>query len=127
MTGFHDKRGILRRPERATRRAERSECDAGHLIDAALFAVVEAVEIRFGKTQRSGKQHRRERFAHGEVIMAVERDNLFGSGGLNDRQDRALVEKTAKQFAALADLALAINQNERGRVLAQPPRSSAAG
>ncbi len=66
-------------------------------------------------------------FARGEVILAVESDNLFESGGLDDRQDRALAEKTAKQFAALADLALAINQNERGRVLAQPPRSSAAG
>lgn len=59
-------------------------------------------------------------FAKGEVILAVEqRENLFESGSMDEAKDRLLAEETADQFAALARLALSINQNERGRVLAK--------
>jgi hypothetical protein len=56
-------------------------------------------------------------FAHGAVIIAVEGDNLFESGAMDAASDRARAEEATRQFAALAGLALAINQNERGRVL----------
>ncbi|AOL23796.1 Protein of unknown function (DUF3137) [Erythrobacter litoralis] len=62
-------------------------------------------------------------FAKGEVIVAVEqRENLFESGSMDPEKDRLLAEETADQFAALARLALSINQNERGRVIANETR-----
>ena len=58
-------------------------------------------------------------FTRGEVILAVEqRENLFESGSMDPEKDRLLAEETADQFAALARLALSINQNERGRSIA---------
>lgn len=56
-------------------------------------------------------------FRQGEVICAVESGNLFESGTMNAHEDHAKVAEAAEQFSALARLALAINQNERGRVL----------
>lgn len=63
-------------------------------------------------------QELRALFIRGEVIIAVETDNMFESGSMNPAEDRANAERAARQFGALAGLALAINQNERGRVLA---------
>lgn len=60
-------------------------------------------------------------FTRGEVIIAVEGRDLFESGSMDAAEDRMRVEEAAEQFAALAGLALAINQNERGRVLATAP------
>jgi hypothetical protein len=64
-------------------------------------------------------------FAGGEVIVAVQqRENLFESGSIDPEKDRQLAEETADQFAALARLALSINQTERGRAVsgdAKPP------
>ncbi len=62
-------------------------------------------------------------FTGGEVIIAVEVDNLFESGGMDAAADRENVAKAARQFGALAGLALAINQNERGRVIDEGPGS----
>ena len=56
-------------------------------------------------------------FIRGEVILAVESGNLFESGSMRAEQDHARVAEAAEQFGAMAGLALAINQNERGRVL----------
>jgi hypothetical protein len=56
-------------------------------------------------------------FTRGEVIIAVEAENMFESGAMDPASDRARAEEAARQFTALAGLALAINQNERGRVL----------
>lgn len=63
-------------------------------------------------------QELRALFIRGEVIIAIETDNMFESGSMNPDEDRTRAERAARQFAALAGLALAINQNERGRVLA---------
>ncbi|MFM7404810.1 MAG: DUF3137 domain-containing protein [Erythrobacter sp.] len=63
-------------------------------------------------------------FSQGAVIIAVEAKNLFESGGMSPAADRDKAARAARQFGALAGLALAINQNERGRVLnaaSQPP------
>lgn len=56
-------------------------------------------------------------FRRGEVVIAVESGNLFESGGMNAQDDHQRVAEAAEQFSAMAGLALAINQNERGRVL----------
>ncbi len=59
-------------------------------------------------------------FHDGLVVIAVESGNLFESGGMDASKDRERVERTAQQFAALARLALAFNQTERGRTVASP-------
>lgn len=63
-------------------------------------------------------------FKAGEVVIAVESDNLFESGAMDPATDRIRAERTAAQFSALAGLALAINQNDRGRVIASAPQSA---
>jgi hypothetical protein len=63
-------------------------------------------------------------FTRGEVIIALESANLFESGGMDASADRANAERAARQFGALTGLALAINQNERGRVLEGGPQSA---
>lgn len=64
-------------------------------------------------------------FTRGEVIIALETGNLFESGGMDASQDREKADRAARQFGALAGLALAINQNERGRVIESGPKSAA--
>lgn len=59
-------------------------------------------------------------FSKGEVIIAVQSKDLFESGSMDPSQDRINAEKTAGQFSALAKLALAINQSDRGRAMAAP-------
>lgn len=54
-------------------------------------------------------------FRKGEVVLAVQGGNLFESGSMNADEDSLRVHEAAEQFGALAKLALAINQNERGR------------
>lgn len=56
-------------------------------------------------------------FRKGEVVIAVESGDLFESGHIDASGDRKRAEEAAEQFAALAKLALAINQSERGRTL----------
>lgn len=63
-------------------------------------------------------------FTRGEVVIAVEAGDLFESGGMDASADRENVERAARQFGALAGLALAINQNERGRVLEANPEQA---
>lgn len=62
-------------------------------------------------------------FIGGEVIIAIEAGNLFESGGMDAAADREKAERAQRQFGALAGLALAINQNERGRVIEPGPQS----
>ena len=54
-------------------------------------------------------------FHKGEVILAIESGNLFESGSIDASDDALRVTQTAEQFGSLANLAMAINQNERGR------------
>ena len=62
-------------------------------------------------------------FTGGEVIIAVKADDLFESGSMDAAADRENAARAARQFGALAGLALAINQNERGRVLEDGPQT----
>ena len=66
-----------------------------------------------------GGKELRALFTQGQVIITVEGRDLFESGAMNADEDRIRVAEAAEQFAALAGLALAINQTERGRVLAE--------
>lgn len=63
-------------------------------------------------------------FRGGEVVIAIEAGNLFESGGMDPADDRENAARAARQFGAMAGLALAINQNERGRVLQDRPEVS---
>jgi len=56
-------------------------------------------------------------FRQGEVIIAVKSGRLFESGAMDASGDRARAQAAAEQFAAMARLAMAINQTERGGVL----------
>ena len=56
-------------------------------------------------------------FHEGWVVIAIESGNLFESGGLDAERDRNRVQEAANQFSALARLAVAFNQDERGRRL----------
>lgn len=60
-------------------------------------------------------------FRKGEVVITVESGDLFESGSMDAEKDREHVAKAAEQFAAMARLATAINQNHRGRVLNKKP------
>jgi len=55
-------------------------------------------------------------FADRHLVVVVESDDMFESGSMKAEEDNARAHETADQFAALAQLMLAINQNERGRV-----------
>ncbi|WP_299192119.1 DUF3137 domain-containing protein [uncultured Erythrobacter sp.] len=61
-------------------------------------------------------------FRKGEVIIAIESGNMFESGSMKAEKDAEHAAETAEQFAAMARLATAINQNERGRVLSKESR-----
>jgi len=60
-------------------------------------------------------------FTDGEVVLVLETGALFESGGMSAASDRERAARAAAQFGALARLALAINQNARGRALAEDP------
>lgn len=65
-----------------------------------------------------GAKELRALFIRGQVIIAAEGGNMFESGSMDASDDHARASEAAEQFGALAGLALAINQNERGRVIA---------
>lgn len=94
------------------------------MIEARVLVHPSYVEHLLQLESAFGAKELRALFARGEVVIAVEGRNLFESGSLDASDDRARAEEAAQQFAALAGLALAINQNERGRVLdPSPPRA----
>ncbi len=64
-------------------------------------------------------------FSAGEVVIVVQSGDLFESGSMDADEDREKAARTAGQFAAMARLALAINQNERGRALNSPAHDKA--
>lgn len=69
-----------------------------------------------------GAKELRAIFSRGQVILVAASENLFESGSMDEAQDHALARKTAQQIAALADLALAINQCERGQAMSRARR-----
>lgn len=93
-------------------------------VEARVLAHPSYVEHLLGLESAFEAKELRALFRQGEVVIAVEASNLFESGSMDASDDRAHAAEAARQFAALAGLALAINQNERGQVLdsGQPPR-----
>jgi len=53
-------------------------------------------------------------FSKGELVIVVETENMFESGSLNAADDRSRIQRTVEQFASLADLAMTLNEPERG-------------
>lgn len=87
-------------------------------VEARVLVHPTYVEHLLRLEQAFGGKELRALFADGEVILTVESRDLFESGTMDAAEDRMRVAEAAEQFAALAGLALAINQTERGRVLA---------
>jgi Protein of unknown function (DUF3137) len=54
-------------------------------------------------------------FVDQHLVLVIETDDMFESGSMKAEEDNARAQETADQFAALARLMLAINQNSRGR------------
>ena len=79
------------------------------------------VEHLVGIEQALSGKNLRALFKLGELVLVVESDNLFESGAMDAATDHARAEEAAAQFTALAGLALAINQNDRGRVISTAP------
>jgi hypothetical protein len=94
-------------------------------VEARVLVHPAYVEHLLGLESAFDAKELRALFRRGEVIIAVEGGNLFESGSMDASQDRPRAEEAARQFGALAGLALAINQNERGRVRdpRKPPRA----
>lgn len=88
-------------------------------VEARVLVHPSYVEHLLRLEQAFGSKELRALFAAGEVIIAVEGRDLFESGAMDASEDRMRVAEAAEQFAALAGLALAINQTGRGRVLAE--------
>lgn len=86
-------------------------------VEARVLVHPSYIEHLLKLEQAFGTKELRALFSRGEVILAVRGEDLFESGSLNESEDRTRAERTAQQIAALADLALAINQTERGQVL----------
>jgi hypothetical protein len=87
-------------------------------VEARVLVHPSYIEHLLEVEQAFGAKELRALFSRGEVILAAASENLFESGSLNASEDRVRAQATAQQISALADLALAINQTERGRVLA---------
>lgn len=54
-------------------------------------------------------------FVDQQMIIVVESKDMFESGSIKAEEDNRRAQETANQFASLAQLMLAINQNDRGR------------
>ncbi len=65
-------------------------------------------------------------FSRGEVVIAVQSGDLFESGSLDASEDHKRTKEAAEQFSALAKLALAINQTDRGQAMAAPEKPAEA-
>jgi len=53
-------------------------------------------------------------FCGGELVIAIETENMFESGSIDAADDRSRIVRTVEQFASLANLAHALNEPERG-------------
>lgn len=90
-------------------------------VEARVLVHPSYVEHLLRLEQAFGGKDLRALFTGGEVVLAIEGKDMFESGSMDEAEDRMRAEETAGQIAALAGLALAINQNERGLVLGAMP------
>ena len=84
-------------------------------VEARVLAHPAYIEHLLGIESAFDGEAIRALFTKGEVIIAVESGDLFESGALDSAGDESRAQTTADQFAALARMALSINQNDRGR------------
>lgn len=60
-----------------------------------------------------GGQNVRALFKGGELVVAIESGNMFESGSMDARKDRAMIERCVDQFMSLVELAAALNEPAR--------------
>lgn len=84
-------------------------------VEARVLIHPSYVEHLLGIEQAFNGDAVRALFRQGQVVIAVESGDLFESGGMKAEDDRRLVAQAAEQFGAMARMAIAFNQNERGR------------
>ena len=83
------------------------QVEGHYLINPAYVERLIAVESAFAARKL------RALFREGELLLVFETDNLFESGSLEPGDDRRLVEQAIAQFAAMADLAVRLNERAR--------------
>lgn len=83
------------------------QVEARYLVHPAYCERLVAVEQAF-----AGKKLH-ALFCGGELSVVLEADNMFESGGMDARHDRAKLEKTISQFSSLARLAQVLNEAPR--------------
>jgi hypothetical protein len=84
------------------------QVEARYLVHPAYVERLIEIEQRF-----SGKKIR-ALFHRGSVIIVLEASDQFESGSLDADNDRVRMAQTIEQFAALANLAIALNERPRG-------------
>lgn len=84
------------------------QVEARYLVHPAYVERLIAIEQRFRG------QKLRALFHGGNVVIALEARNQFESGSLDAENDRMRMAETIEQFAALAELAQALNERPRG-------------
>ena len=72
------------------------------------------VERLLGLEQAFHGKDIRALFSGGALVIVIETGNMFESGSIEARDDRARIARTIEQFASLADLAEALNEPRRG-------------
>lgn len=84
------------------------QVEARYLVHPAYVERLIAIEEQFrGRKIRA-------LFHEGNLVIALESRNQFESGSLDADNDRAFLAQTIAQFAALANLAIALNERPRG-------------
>ncbi|MEL7444828.1 MAG: DUF3137 domain-containing protein [Pseudomonadota bacterium] len=86
-------------------------------VEARVIAHPSYVEHLMAVEQAFNGDAVRALFQKGAVLIVVESGNLFESGAISSVGDRARTETAARQFSSLAQLAMAINQTERGQAI----------
>lgn len=74
----------------------------------------EYVERLIAVEQAFSGEKIRALFFEGQMVILLETGDLFESGGLDSDRDRDLLQTTIRQFGTLADLAVQLNERERG-------------
>lgn len=73
----------------------------------------EYVERLIAVEQAYGGKELTALFTGGELVIALKSGNMFESGSIDHRDDRAKIEQCIAQFQTLADLALTLNRTDR--------------
>ncbi|NOU02336.1 MAG: DUF3137 domain-containing protein [Novosphingobium sp.] len=82
-------------------------------VEARYIVHPEYVERLLAVEEAFAGEDIRALFHEGDLLITVKTGNLFESGSLDARDDRALLERAIDQFGALTDLATTLNERAR--------------